>query len=131
MANVATARVYYDDTDSGGVAYYATYLRWFEIGRVELLREKGITRETLEREGLILPVVDVRCQYKHPAALDDEIEIRTDIERLGNSSITFSYRILRRHDKTLLAEGSTVNVLVKDNMSFPIPEDIRRRLGKG
>ena len=127
-AKTTEARVYYADTDHGGAVYYANYLRWFEVGRTELLRSRGITQDQLDGEGMLLPVVEVKCSYRHPARYDDVVVISTSIERIGNSSITFAYAITRKGDNKLLAEGHTINVLAKGTSSVPFPEKMRSLL---
>jgi acyl-CoA thioester hydrolase len=73
----AEQRVLYGDTDSMGVAYYANYLRWFEIGRTELFRRVGSTYRSLEEQGCYLPVYEAYCRYHNPARYDDIIRIET------------------------------------------------------
>ncbi|MBL7056107.1 acyl-CoA thioesterase [Candidatus Woesearchaeota archaeon] len=123
--NKTEVRVYYSDTDRGGVVYYSNYLKWFEVGRTELLREQGLSYAEFEKQNLIAPVVDVRCTYHDSAKYDDVITIETSIEKIGNSSIKFLYKLLRRN--TLLAEGYTVNVFVdmKTKKSSRIPDKLR------
>lgn len=130
-SSTAEQRVYYADTDHGGVAYYASYLRWFEIGRTELLRELGVEQSELDRDGILLPVVEVKCEYKSPALYNDIILIRTSIARIGSKSITFSYEILRKEGQKLLAQGHTVNVFARGASSTEIPPHIRAKLEKG
>ncbi len=123
--NKTEVRVYYSDTDRGGVVYYSNYLKWFEVGRTELMREQGLSYAEFEKQNLIAPVVDVRCTYHDSAKYDDVITIETSIEKIGNSSIKFLYKLLRRN--TLLAEGYTVNVFVdmKTKKSSRIPDKLR------
>ena len=123
-------RIYYSDTDAGKVVYYAKYLEFFEIGRTEILRQSGIDYADVEKQGIIAPVVNVNCDYKCPIKYNEIIIIETAIEKIGNSSIKFNYKILRKEDKKLLAEGSTVNVFVdkKEMKSVKIPEDIITKL---
>ncbi|MBN2373680.1 acyl-CoA thioesterase [bacterium] len=109
-------RVLYADTDHGGVAYYGSYLRWFEIGRAELFRSIGITYATLESSGILCPVVELQCRYHHPARYDEALVIITWIERLRRSSITFGYRIVREQDNRLIATGQTTNAFVNQNL---------------
>jgi acyl-CoA thioester hydrolase len=107
-------RVRYGDTDQMGFAYYANYLRWFEIGRAEMLRSLGTTYRAVEESGLSLPVVEARCRYFKPARYDDEIVIHTAVAHLGRASVRFAYRITRNDD--LLAEGETEHCfLTPDN----------------
>ena len=126
--NIHQVRVRYAETDQMGIVYYANYLVWFELGRVELLRSLGLAYSTLEKEHeCILPVVEARCRYRSPARYDDEILIETRPALLRGSVITFAYRILRKapegEEHTLLAEGETVHVVVDDNLNRkPLPE---------
>ncbi|MBI2135087.1 acyl-CoA thioesterase [Candidatus Woesearchaeota archaeon] len=128
--NETEQRVYYADTDHGGVVYYSNYLKWFEIGRTEILRQLGLNYADFEKKGLIAPVVEVKCSYRGPALYNDIIIIRTKIENMGNSSIRFSYEIINRKNGKLLAEGYTVNVFVdrKTMKSARIPEELRKAM---
>ena len=128
--NITEQRVYYADTDHGGVVYYANYLKWFEIGRTEVLREAGFDYADFEKEGMIAPVVEVKCNYKEPAQYNDIVTVKTTIENIGSSSIKFKYLIIRKKDEKLLAEGYTVNVFVdmKTKKSIRIPDNLRKAL---
>ena len=128
--SIVEQRVYYSDTDHGGVVYYANYLKWFEIGRTEILRQNGFDYEDFENRGLIAPVVEVHCNYKSPASYNDVIIIKTSVESIGNTSIKFYYEVIRKKDGTLLAEGHTVNVSVGKKTMKPIriPDDLRKAL---
>jgi len=110
--NLTSYRVIYGDTDQMGVAYYSNYLRWFEIGRTELLRETGIPYSSIEEEGLRFPVVEVSCRYFKPAQYDQQIIIETTLISLGRATLSFNYRILRQGDETLIAEGWTKHACV-------------------
>ncbi|HEY6488169.1 MAG: thioesterase family protein [Terracidiphilus sp.] len=121
-------RVRYAETDQMGIVYYANYLVWFELGRVELLRSLGLAYSQLEKEHeCILPVVEATCRYKAPARYDDEILIETRPSLLRNSVLKFSYRILRKpsregEEQKLLAEGETVHVVCDDQLNKkPLP----------
>ena len=128
--NITEQRVYYSDTDHGGVVYYANYLKWFEIGRTEILRQAGFDYSDFENQGIIAPVVEAHCNYKAPVKYNDIIIIKTTIENIGNSSIKFHYEIIRKSDNTSLAEGYTVNVFVdkKTTKSTKIPDELRKKL---
>ena len=130
MTNKTELRVYYSDTDHGHVVYYANYLKWFEIGRTEILRQAGFDYNDFEKQGLIAPVVEVHCNYKQPARYNDIIIIKTTLEYIGNSSIKFNYDIIRKKDNVLLANGYTVNVFVdiKTLKPIKIPENLRKAL---
>ena len=130
ITNKTEQRVYYADTDHGGVVYYANYLKWFEIGRTEILRQFGFNYADFEKQGLIAPVVEVKCSYKGPIAYNEIIIIKTRIDNIGNSSIRFNYEIINRKSNKLLAEGYTVNVFVdkKTMKSSRIPNRLRKAL---
>jgi acyl-CoA thioester hydrolase len=128
MPVITTVRVRYAETDQMGIVYYANYLVWFEIGRVEVLRTLGLTYQELEsRHGCILPVIEASCRYRSPARYDEEILIETRPSLLRGSVLKFAYRILRRPDNgaeaTLLAEGETVHVVCDPQLNkVPLPE---------
>ena len=107
LTNVTFYRVIYGDTDQMGVVYYANYLRWFERGRSEFLRQIGLPYSTIEDSGFHFPVTEVTCRYVNSARYDDVIQIETELMELGRASLTFTYRISRESDKCLLATGST------------------------
>ncbi|HEX4376408.1 MAG TPA: tol-pal system-associated acyl-CoA thioesterase [Steroidobacteraceae bacterium] len=102
------ARVYWEDTDAGGIVYYANYLRFMERARTEWLRARGIWQAALEREaGAIFTVVDLQVRYRLPARLDDLLWISCEAARDGGASIAFGQRIWRdRVEGELLLSGS-------------------------
>ncbi len=117
-------RVRYAETDQMNVVYHSNYVIWFEVGRVEFMRQLGFTyREMEEQDQLHLPVVEVRCRYKAPARYDDEIIIRTHIARIRSVLIQFQYQVLRAEDGLLLADGESTHVSVNAKMEkTPFPE---------
>jgi acyl-CoA thioester hydrolase len=126
-------RVRYAETDQMGIVYYANYLVWFEIGRVELLRSLGHAYSQLEADHqLILPVVDAHCRYRAPARYDDEILIETWPSLLRESVLRFDYRIYRianQKERELLAEGETAHVVCDGNLERkPLPAKYRTAL---
>jgi len=120
MPVTTQVRVRYAETDQMGIVYYANYLVWFEIGRVELLRSLGLAYSQLETEHeCILPVVEASCRYRSPARYDDEILIETRPALLRGSVLKFAYRVYRKanqegKERELLAEGETVHVVCDD-----------------
>jgi acyl-CoA thioester hydrolase len=110
--NLAPYRVIYGDTDQMGVVYYANYLRWFEMGRTELLRQIGATYSSVEEAGFFFPVTEVSCRYLKPARFDDEITVETTLSELSRATLDFSYKISRKSDGQLLAEGWTRHACV-------------------
>ena len=107
ITNLTSYRVIYGDTDQMGVVYYANYLRWFERGRSEFLRQIGLPYATIEKAGFHFPVAEVACRYTQSAYYDDVIRIETELSELGRASLSFEYRISREADRSLLATGST------------------------
>ena len=122
-------RVRYAETDQMGVVYHSNYLIWFEVGRVELMRQLGLDYKALEREeGCGIAVVEVTCRYKAPARYDDEILVRTRITGVRSPVVKFAYQIFRAADATLLAEGTTVHVAVGlDMKKRNLPEKYAER----
>jgi acyl-CoA thioester hydrolase len=129
MPVTTEVRVRYAETDQMGIVYYANYLVWFEIGRVELLRSLGLAYSQLEKDHqCILPVVEANCRYRSPARYDDQIVIETRPSLLRGSVIKFAYRILRKasegEEQKLLAEGETVHVVCDDQLNKkPLPAE--------
>ncbi|MBU0485559.1 MAG: acyl-CoA thioesterase [Proteobacteria bacterium] len=117
-------RVLYGDTDSGGVVYYANYLRYFEAGRTELLRHYGTSYRALEDQGFILPVVECKCRYKASAFYDDLLVIETTLVEVKKISCRFDYRILRESDQKLLVKGYTIHAVVnREGRLSRFPDD--------
>ena len=130
MTNTTTIRVRYAETDQMGVVYYANFLVWFEIGRVELLRQLGFDYKTMEVEDdCFIPVVEVNCRYKAPARYDDQVVIETRMAALRGSVLKFRYRILRGNDPQVLAEGETTHVVTdRTLLKRALPEKYIRAL---
>lgn len=115
--NEARVRVRYVETDQMGVVYHSNYLIWFEIGRVELIRQMGLNYKQMEEEdGCGISVVDVHARYRAPARYDDELAIETRLLAARGAVIKFGYRILRVEDRVLLCEGETTHVCVGRDM---------------
>ena len=111
----AEQRVLYGDTDAMGVAYYANYLKWFEIGRTELFRRVGSSYRSLEEQGCFLPVYEAYCRYLKPAHYDDIIHIETTFSFAGKARLRFDYRLFDKNAGAVLAEGFTVHVCTDRN----------------
>ncbi|HSB75156.1 MAG TPA: thioesterase family protein [Terriglobales bacterium] len=110
-------RVRYAETDQMGVVYHSNYFIWFEVGRVDLLRELGFTYREMEQEdGCYIAVVDARCRFKAPARYDDEIVIRTRLKNVRESLVHFAYQAVRESDGALLAEGETMHIVTDSAM---------------
>ena len=121
-------RVRYAETDQMGVVYYANFFIWFEVGRVELLRQLGFHYKQMEiDDNCHIPVVEANCRYKSPARYDDHLLLETRVLTLRRSVIKFGYRLLRPESDgvppTLLAEGETTHVTVNRSLrKVPLPQ---------
>lgn len=120
-------RVRYAETDKMGVVYHANHFIWFEVGRVEFLRQLGFSyREMEEKDACFIAVVDARCRYKAPARYDDEIIVRTHLKNVRESVIHFGYELIRSDDGVLLAEGETTHIVTNAEMKATVlPEKYR------
>jgi len=124
-------RVLYGDTDSGGVVYYANYLRYFEAGRTEFMRDLVSSYKELEDMGYILPVVECYARYKASAFYDDLLIIETSLVEVKKVSCRFHYRITREGEDKLLLTGYTVNAVTnRDGKLTKLPADFVERLKK-
>ena len=120
-------RIYYHDTDSGGVVYYASYLKHLEEARTEYLRSIGIDVEEFARKGVLFPVAHLEIDYKCPARYGDVIRISTKTESLGNASVHVAQEI-KKGDITLL-KARIVWACVDNNMKpRRIPDEIREKV---
>ena len=124
FVNKTEIRVIYADTDQMGVVYHSNYLRYFEIGRTELLRELGISYKDMEACGLFLPVKEVFIDYKISIKYDDIIVINTCIDKLKNVSLKLKYEIRNKEDSDLLyTTGYTLHPFINKNGEIIRPED--------
>lgn len=112
----ARLRVRYAETDKMGVVYHSNFIVWFEVGRVELLRQLGFEYRLMEQEDdCHIAVVDLRCRYKAPARYDDEILVRTRLTHMRGALLQFGYEVLRERSGVLLAEGESTHIVVNSN----------------
>jgi len=93
-----------------GVVHHTHYLTWFEVGRTELMRERGRAYADMEKEGIFMPVVEAECRYLSSARYDEEIEIETRVASASRIRVEFAYNAFRVADGKLLATGRTVHV---------------------
>lgn len=128
MVNETRVRVRYAETDQMGIAYHSNHFIWFEVGRVELLRQAGFDYKDMERDdGCFLAVADARCRYKAPVGYDEEIIVRTRLKNMRESLVHFGYELLRAADGELLAEGETTHMVTDRHMRRrSLPEKYRR-----
>ena len=127
-----TYRVLYGDTDAAGVVYYANYLRYFEKGRTEYMRDLVMTYKKIEDLGLLLPVIECYSRYKAPASYDDLLTIETSLAELKNVSCRFNYRIYKNgsdNSLVLLAKGHTVHASVnREGRLTRLPPNVLEKL---
>ena len=101
------ARVYYEDTDAGGVVYHARYLAFYERARTEMLRQLNINQQTLLQEGIAFVVKKMDISYDFPARLDDMLTISTQVEQIRKASIIFKQTILNQN-KQIISNADVV-----------------------
>jgi acyl-CoA thioester hydrolase len=117
-------RVRYAETDQMGVVYHSNHLIWFEVGRVELMREMGFSYRDLEREDdRFIAVAEVKCRYRAPVYYDEEVVVRTRLKSVRASVVVFSYELVRADTAVLLAEGETTHIVTNSKMKVAaLPE---------
>jgi acyl-CoA thioester hydrolase len=115
--NETRLRVRYAETDQMGVVYHSNHFIWFEVGRVELLRQLGFSYRKMESvDGRYIAVAEARCRYRAPVRYDDEVLVRTTLRHVRGSIIQFTYELLRADDGSLIAEGETTHIVTDANM---------------
>jgi len=122
-------RVRYSETDQMGVAHNKHYFEWFEIGRTEFCRKKGISYRDIEKKGYFLVVVESFCRYKKPLRYDEEFLIRVSLRQASPKKIIFDYKILSIQKKHMAAEGYTVHVATDQKAKVkPLPPEIFKKI---
>jgi acyl-CoA thioester hydrolase len=115
--NETLVRVRYAETDQMGVVYHSNHFIWFEVGRVELLRQLGFSYKDMEaKDDCFIAVVDARCRYKAPVHYDDEVIVRTYLKHVRDKVIHFGYELLRASDRLVVAEGETTHIVANSRM---------------
>jgi acyl-CoA thioester hydrolase len=134
--NETRLRVRYAETDQMGVVYHSNHFIWFEIGRVELLRQLGFSYRDMEsKDDRFIAVAEAKCRYRAPVRYDEEIVVRTEMLNVRDSVVHFGYELRRLDDGTLLAEGETTHIVTDAEMKIAeLPEKylkaFRAALGK-
>ena len=120
-------RVYFEDTDAGGIVYYVNYLKFMERARTERLRSLGFAQSQLAEEGLLFVVHSVSARYHAPAKLDDALQVSAQVIELNRASLRFSQQVRRVTDGLLLCEGQFLVACVRADNLKPraIPEALR------
>lgn len=120
-------RVYYEDTDAGGVVYYVNYLKFMERARTERLRTLGVAQSQLAEQGLLFVVHSAEARYRAPARLDDELVVSAEVVELNRASLVFAQQVRRTSDDALLCEGRITVACVRADSFKPraMPEALR------
>ena len=106
-------RVRYSETDKMGVVYHGNFVPYFEIGRVELMRSIGLVYKDLEAEGILMPVVHLEIDFKHPALYDEEITVETWVENIPSTKITFHHKVYNELGK-LVCKAKIILVFINE-----------------
>ena len=129
--NLVRIRVIYADTDAMGIVYHTNYIKWFEIGRTELLREMDVVYAEMESLGYNLPVIELWCHYLLPARYDHIILVETGIVHLRRASIKFNYLIWDEKKESVLVEGYTVHACTnKEGKIVRIPAFVMEKINQ-
>ena len=115
--SISTVRVRYAETDQMGVVYYANYFVWFEVARTDWLRSAGLSYREMEADGVLLPVIEARCEYKSPARYDDALSVAAVARMVSPVRLAFDYEITG--PSGFVAAGSTVHATM-DRTGRPI-----------
>jgi len=122
-------RVRYSETDQMGVAHNKNYFEWFEIGRTEYCRQRNIPYKEIEIQGYYFVVVEAFCRYKKPLRYDDLFLIRVHLEELTAKKAVFSYELLTKEEKKLIASGYTVHIVTNENAEITVlPDHLLNRI---
>ena len=122
--NETRLRVRYAETDQMGVVYHSNHLIWFEVGRVELMRQMGFSYRDMERnDGRFIAVAEVTCRYRAPVFYDEEVIVHTRLKNVRESVVVFGYELTRADTGALLAEGETTHIVTDSQMKVAtLPE---------
>lgn len=122
--NETRLRVRYAETDQMGIVYHSNHFIWFEVGRVELMRQLGFSyREMENSDGCFFAVAEAKCRYRAAIRYDEEVIVRTRLLNVRESVVHFGYELRRADDNALLAEGETTHIATDAKMKIAaIPE---------
>ena len=116
--NESKLKVRYVETDQMGIVHHSNYYPWFEVGRSDFIMKSGITYSQMEKEGVLLPLVESYCKYNEGAKYEDDIIIKTFIESISPVKVIFNYDVIREKDGKLLAKGKTTHAFVDKNFKI-------------
>ena len=119
--NETRLRARYAETDQMGVVYHSNHFVWFEVGRVELLRQLGFSyRDMVREDNCFIAVAEAKCRYRAPVRYDEEVLVRTELLNVRDSVIHFGYELRRAQDGGLLAEGQTTHIVIDAAMKIAV-----------
>ncbi len=118
LEHVTKIRVRYGETDQMGYVYYGNYAEFYEVGRVEMLRSLGMTYREMEKDGVMMPVLEMKCKYLKPALYDEEITIKVIMEQMPGVKIHFRYELFNEKQE-LINIGETLLAFINMNTNRP------------
>jgi len=122
-------RVRYSETDQMGVAHNKIYFEWFEIGRTEFCRQKGISYKDIEARGYYLVVVEAFCKYRKPLRYDEVFVIRVSLREITPKKVVFDYELLTKAQRKLIATGYTVHIVTNAKAEVStLPEELTKKI---
>lgn len=122
--------VRFNEVDEWGIAWYGNYMAWFEVGRMTLLRRFALLPRQMVDLGYIAPVVNLRCDFKHPAECNDSIIIRTTVVKPQIAALIFKFEVVLKANRVLLARGETTQVLLTTDrkMVYRLTGELEKRV---
>ena len=132
MKHAFKQKVFYSDTDAYGVVWHGSYLRWLEMGRVEMCNNTGYSISQLQNEDIVLPVAEINIKYKNSAKLDDIIIINTEISETSRCSMTFHQTITDETARKTYIEATVKVVAINKSGKLyrSLPEQLNNMFGK-
>lgn len=120
MKNETLITARYAETDQMGIIHHSVYPVWFEVGRTNFIKMLGVTYSQLEKNGVMLPLASLSCNYILPIHYEDEVIIETSVSEMKYAKMEFSYRVLMKDTEQLMAKGKTVHAFVNSQTFRPI-----------
>lgn len=122
-----THRVAYSEVDKMGIVYHSIYLSWFEIARVEWMRQNGIIYKELEKNEIFLPVISIKCEYRLPVEYDDIVEVEVSPISFSSRKVTFQGKVLLKNKEAVTSEITLICVN-KERKVIHLPESLKNIL---
>lgn len=108
----------YSETDQMGIIHHSNYLRWFEVARTDFFKRMGIKYSKIEKQGILLPLTDLKCSYASPSRYEDEIIIRTKPVKISCVRLIFSYEVFKKDGMNLVVSGETSHAFTDKNLKL-------------